>query len=213
VIQISLNETVVEQDLADVVAALAEGAPSGTKARIEPAGTRNALPPAARRTSPFMTHPVFSSHHSETELMRYIRALEHKDIGLDTSMIPLGSCTMKLNAAAEMMPVTWPEFSRMHPFVPAEQAQGYRQIFDELESALGTITGFPAVSLQPNSGAQGEFAGPARHSGLPRVTRRQGTRHRAHPAVGARHEPGQRRHGRHVRRHRRVRRPRKHRGG
>jgi len=159
VIQISLNETVVEQDLADVVAALAEGAPSGTKARIEPAGTRNALPPAARRTSPFMTHPVFSSHHSETELMRYIRALEHKDIGLDTSMIPLGSCTMKLNAAAEMMPVTWPEFSRMHPFVPAEQAQGYRQIFGELESALGTITGFPAVSLQPNSGAQGEFAG------------------------------------------------------
>src|SRR4026209_206816 len=92
-------------------------------------------------------------------MMRSLRSLERKDIGLDTSMIPLGSCTMKLNAAAEMMPVTWPEFSRMHPFVPAEQAQGSRQIFDELESALGRITGFPAVSLQPNSGAQGEFAG------------------------------------------------------
>ena len=91
--------------------------------------------------------------------MRYIRSLERKDIGLDTSMIPLGSCTMKLNAAAEMMPVGWPEFSRLHPFVPAEQAAGYREIFADLERALAAITGFSAVSLQPNSGAQGEFAG------------------------------------------------------
>jgi len=102
---------------------------------------------------------VFNTHHSETEMMRYIRSLERKDIGLDTAMIPLGSCTMKLNAAAEMMPVSWPEFSRLHPFVPIEQAEGYQAIFRELEEALATITGFHAVSLQPNSGAQGEYAG------------------------------------------------------
>ena len=92
-------------------------------------------------------------------MMRYIRSLERKDIGLDSAMIPLGSCTMKLNAAAEMMPVSWPEFSRMHPFVPTTQAEGYQQIFRELEAALAEITGFAGVSLQPNSGAQGEFAG------------------------------------------------------
>jgi glycine dehydrogenase len=106
-----------------------------------------------------MTHPVFNTHRSETQMMRYIRTLERKDVGLDTSMIPLGSCTMKLNAATEMIPVTWEHFSRMHPFVPADQAAGYRQIFEELEQALCAITGFTAVSLQPNSGAQGEFAG------------------------------------------------------
>src|SRR4051812_3725289 len=92
-------------------------------------------------------------------MMRYIRQLERKDIGLDTSMIPLGSCTMKLNAASEMLPITWPEFGTLHPFVPVEQAAGYLDVFRELESMLATITGFAAVSLQPNSGAQGEFAG------------------------------------------------------
>src|SRR5439155_19290095 len=92
-------------------------------------------------------------------MMRYIRSLERKDIGLDTSMIPLGSCTMKLNAASEILPITWPEFSTVHPFVPVEQAEGYQQIFRDLEAALCEITGFAAVSLQPNSGAQGEFAG------------------------------------------------------
>jgi glycine cleavage system P protein (glycine dehydrogenase) len=102
---------------------------------------------------------VFNTHHSESEMMRYVRSLERKDIGLDTSMIPLGSCTMKLNAASEMMPVTWPGFSNLHPFVPVEQAEGYGQIFRELEAALCRITGFAAVSLQPNSGAQGELAG------------------------------------------------------
>jgi glycine dehydrogenase len=111
------------------------------------------------RTSSYLTHPVFNSHHSETQMMRYIKTLERKDVGLDTSMIPLGSCTMKLNAASEMIPVSWPEFGAVHPFAPAGQTDGYEQIFNELEAALCRITGFDAVSLQPNSGAQGEFAG------------------------------------------------------
>jgi glycine dehydrogenase len=106
-----------------------------------------------------MTHPVFNAHRSETAMMRYIRRLERRDLGLDTSMIPLGSCTMKLNAATEMLPVTWEHFSRVHPFAPVNQVQGYAEIFRDLEAALCEITGFAAVSLQPNSGAQGEFAG------------------------------------------------------
>ena len=116
-------------------------------------------PQELARTSTFLTHPVFNTHHSETQMMRYIRHLERKDIGLDTSMIPLGSCTMKLNAASEMLPITWPEFGRVHPFAPVDQTEGYQQIFGELEAMLCEITGFAAVSLQPNSGAQGEFAG------------------------------------------------------
>jgi glycine dehydrogenase len=111
------------------------------------------------RKSDFLTHPVFSAHHSESQMMRYIRSLERKDVGLDTSMIPLGSCTMKLNAASEMLPVTWPEFGKLHPFVPVEQAAGYQQIFRELEQALCAVTGFAAVSLQPNAGSQGEYTG------------------------------------------------------
>jgi glycine dehydrogenase len=116
-------------------------------------------PRGLARTSSFLTHPVFNTHHSETQMMRYIRSLERKDVGLDTSMIPLGSCTMKLNAASEMLPITWPAFSKLHPFAPVDQAEGYQQVFRELEAMLCEITGFAAVSLQPNSGAQGEFAG------------------------------------------------------
>ena len=111
------------------------------------------------RTTPFLTHEVFNSYHSETEMLRYLHRLETKDLSLTTSMIPLGSCTMKLNATAEMIPVTWPEFGRIHPFAPVDQAQGYREMFDRLESALSEITGFAAVSLQPNAGSQGEYAG------------------------------------------------------
>jgi glycine dehydrogenase len=117
------------------------------------------IPEGLRRTSAFLTHPVFHSYRSETEMLRYLRDLQGKDIALDTSMIPLGSCTMKLNATTEMLPITWPEFAQIHPFVPLDQAAGYLELFGDLERWLGAITGYDAVSLQPNSGAQGEFAG------------------------------------------------------
>src|SRR5262249_32463028 len=111
------------------------------------------------RTTPYLTHPVFNRFHSETEMLRYIRRLEARDLSLTTSMIPLGSCTMKLNATAEMFPVTWPEFGKLHPFVPTWQAEGYQAMFQQLEQWLAEITGFKAVSLQPNAGSQGEYAG------------------------------------------------------
>ena len=117
------------------------------------------LPAALARTSAFLTHPTFTRYHAEHELLRYLTRLQAKDLSLTTSMIPLGSCTMKLNATSEMIPVTWPEFGRIHPFAPAEQWGGYRALFDQLEAWLAEITGFAAVSLQPNSGAQGEYAG------------------------------------------------------
>ncbi len=117
------------------------------------------IPEALRRTSAFMTHPVFNSHHSEHEMLRYMRALADKDLAMDRTMIPLGSCTMKLNATAEMIPVTWPEFANIHPLAPADQVQGYRELVAGLEAMLAECTGYDAVSLQPNSGAQGEYAG------------------------------------------------------
>ena len=117
------------------------------------------IPGVLLRTSAYLTHPVFSSHHSETEMLRYLKQLENKDLALDQSMIPLGSCTMKLNATSEMIPITWPEFANLHPFVPREQALGYTAMIDELEAWLCAITGFDAVCMQPNSGAQGEYAG------------------------------------------------------
>ncbi len=121
--------------------------------------TVECIPPALRRASPFLTHPVFAAHHSETGMLRYLRRLQHKDIALDRAMIPLGSCTMKLNATTEMIPITWREFAQMHPFAPLEQAQGYQELFENLERWLAEITGFDAVSLQPNAGSQGEYAG------------------------------------------------------
>jgi glycine dehydrogenase len=123
------------------------------------AGAREALPSELRRTSAFLTHPVFHAHRSETELLRYMRKLSDRDLALDRAMIPLGSCTMKLNATAEMIPLTWPAFGSLHPFAPAEQAKGYHALFKRLEKWLCDITGYDAISLQPNSGAQGEYAG------------------------------------------------------
>ena len=123
------------------------------------AAAREALPAELRRTSAFLTHPVFHAHRSETELLRYMRKLSDRDLALDRAMIPLGSCTMKLNATSEMIPLTWPEFANLHPFAPREQAAGYRALFKRLEQWLCDITGYDAISLQPNSGAQGEYAG------------------------------------------------------
>ena len=156
-VTIALDETVRPADLTAIAGVFARVA--GKKVPDVPAIDAPPLPAALARTSAYLQHPVFNRHHSETEMMRYIRSLERKDIGLDTSMIALGSCTMKLNAAAEMMPVTDPAFSRIHPFAPPKQAAGYAAMFAELETALGEITGFAGVSLQPNSGAQGELAG------------------------------------------------------
>ena len=117
------------------------------------------IPVELERQSAFLTHPVFNSHHSEHELLRYMRTLADKDLALDRTMIPLGSCTMKLNATSEMIPVTWPEFTNIHPLAPADQVQGYRELIEQLEAMLVEVTGYDAVSLQPNSGAQGEYAG------------------------------------------------------
>jgi glycine dehydrogenase len=153
---IALDETTDDDDI-DAIAQVF-GVAAGRRAPRSD-DQREAYPPQLARTSAYLTHPVFSAHRSETEMMRFLRTLERKDIGLDTSMIPLGSCTMKLNAASAMMPLTWPEFSRLHPFAPVDQAQGYQQILQDLSAALCAITGLAAVSLQPNSGAQGEFTG------------------------------------------------------
>ncbi len=155
-IGISLDETTTNDDVDRILSIFADATSAATDA---PALSTPAWPTEQERQSAYLTHPVFSAHRSETKMMRYIKQLERKDLGLDTSMIPLGSCTMKLNAATEMIPVSWPEFSRLHPFVPRDQAAGYTRIIDELEQALAVITGLDAVSLQPNSGAQGEYAG------------------------------------------------------
>jgi glycine dehydrogenase len=120
---------------------------------------KETIPKSLARTSSYLTHPVFEMYHSETEMLRYLRHLQAKDVALDQAMIALGSCTMKLNATSEMIPVTWRNFSLLHPFAPLEQTQGYQQLFEELEAMLAEITGFDAVSLQPNAGSQGEYAG------------------------------------------------------
>jgi glycine dehydrogenase len=155
---IALDETTTLGDVRAIATVLAEAAKKPAP-RIDRMEHARELPAGLARKSAFMTHPVFSAHRSETKMMRYLKRLERKDVGLDRSMIPLGSCTMKLNAASEMIPVTWPEFSAVHPFAPVEQVQGYAEIIGELEQSLAEITGFAAVSLQPNSGAQGELAG------------------------------------------------------
>jgi glycine dehydrogenase len=153
---IALDETVSAADLAAVLESFAAGRAPFTLEELEGDFT---FPAPHARTSPFLTHAVFNRYHSEHEMLRYLHRLQARDLSLTHSMIPLGSCTMKLNATAEMVPVTWPEFGGLHPFAPADQAEGYAQLCRELEAWLAEITGFAAVSLQPNSGAQGEYTG------------------------------------------------------
>jgi glycine dehydrogenase len=161
-IGISLDETTNMGDIEAIVTAFARAkgvtSPKPDFANRY-ASLSSSIAPVFERTTPYLQHPVFNSYHSETEMMRYIKTLENRDLSLAYSMIPLGSCTMKLNAATELMPVSWPEFASLHPFVPVEQAAGYQQVFSELEHDLCAMTGFAAASLQPNSGAQGEFTG------------------------------------------------------
>jgi glycine dehydrogenase len=152
-LQIALDETVTDQDLNDILQVF------GVSGSIQAASGKAQIPTGLSRESAYLTHPVFNSYHTESDMMRYLKRLENRDLSLMHSMISLGSCTMKLNAAAEMIPVSWDNWSNMHPFMPADQAQGYAQIIKELEQYLNEITGFTACSLQPNSGAQGEYAG------------------------------------------------------
>ncbi|MFN2398381.1 MAG: aminomethyl-transferring glycine dehydrogenase [Gemmatimonadaceae bacterium] len=158
-VTISLDETTRPEDLADLFAIFNGGEAPFFAAEELVEGLDERYDERFARTSEYLTHPVFNTHHSETEMLRYLRLLESRDLSLTHSMIPLGSCTMKLNATTEMFPVTWPEFGALHPFAPAAQTEGYRALFDELETSLAEITGFAGVSLQPNAGSQGEFAG------------------------------------------------------
>ena len=159
-IVIAFDETVSESDLQDVLAVFAGPAHgTTTTSRLLAAAAETEYGAPFRRDSAFMVHPVFHRYRSETEMLRYIQRLESRDLSLTTSMIPLGSCTMKLNAAAEMLPITWPGFARMHPMAPVDQAKGYARLFTQLQAWLADITGFAAVSLQPNAGSQGELAG------------------------------------------------------
>jgi len=155
---ISLDETVTDADLADLFEVFG-GDPRKLDLDALLAGVEDAYPGALGRTSSYLEHPVFQRYRCETELMRYLRQLANRDLALDTAMIPLGSCTMKLNAAAEMIPILFRGFSQMHPFAPKEQTEGYRVLFERLSRWLAEITGFDAISLQPNAGSQGEYAG------------------------------------------------------
>ena len=155
-ISVACDETTTDYDIESVLAAFAEVRPA---AAPSPAAAPEPLPAALCRTTPCLDHPVFTAYRSETELLRYLHRLEARDLSLTTSMIPLGSCTMKLNGTAEMMPITWRGFAHMHPFAPAEQTAGYARLCGDLETWLANITGFAAVSLQPNAGSQGEYAG------------------------------------------------------
>jgi glycine dehydrogenase len=157
---ITLDETTTRAEVETLLAVFAAGRAHATiDWTRHAAGVEPMWPAALRRTSPFLAHPVFNRHHSETQMLRYLRSLSDKDLALDRSMIPLGSCTMKLNATSEMIPITWPEFARVHPFAPADQREGYEVLRRQLEAWLCEATGYAGVSLQPNAGSQGEYAG------------------------------------------------------
>ncbi|MFJ4197459.1 aminomethyl-transferring glycine dehydrogenase [Pseudomonas sp. NPDC089534] len=156
---LSLDETCDEQTVAKLFDVLL-GADHGLSVEaLDAEQVVSGIPDALQRSTPYLRHPVFNAHHSETEMLRYLKQLENKDLALNQSMIPLGSCTMKLNATSEMIPITWPQFAHLHPFAPREQAVGYTLMIEELERWLCAITGFDAICMQPNSGAQGEYAG------------------------------------------------------
>jgi glycine dehydrogenase len=174
----SLDETSTDATVAAILDCFARGDdPILPEVPLSGGTAPNGFPGRVRRTTAFLTHPVFHRHRSETDMLRYIRRLADRDLALDRTMIPLGSCTMKLNGTAEMMPMTWPAFAALHPYAPAEQTRGYAELFTALESALCEITGYDAVSLQPNSGAQGEFAG------LLAIRAYHRSRHAAHRTV------------------------------
>jgi glycine dehydrogenase len=154
---VALDEAVTLEELRSLLTVFGVADPVGVEELAD--GIELGYPAPFQRSSDYLTHPVFNSYHSETEMLRYITKLQSRDLSLAFSMIPLGSCTMKLNATTEMLPVTWPEFARIHPFAPLEQTVGYRKMFERLERDLAEITGFAAVSLQPNAGSQGEYAG------------------------------------------------------
>ncbi|MEY2802120.1 MAG: Glycine cleavage system P-protein [Pseudomonadota bacterium] len=156
---VSLDETTTRADLTLLWSVFAKDGQVLPDAAAFEKGVEPLIPDSLRRTSEFLTHPVFNTHHSETAMLRYIRALSDKDLALDRSMIPLGSCTMKLNATSEMIPITWPEFAQVHPFAPADQLQGYAQLDAQLREWLCQATGYAGISLQPNAGSQGEYAG------------------------------------------------------
>ena len=157
---ISLDECTDEKDLEDLLAIFSGGTFAQVFSALEEKAIKHQhIPESLLRKGPALTHSVFEQYHSETEMLRYLKRLESKDIALNQAMIPLGSCTMKLNATAEMIPVTWPEFGKLHPFAPLDQAEGYSQLFSELETMLQACTGYDAISLQPNAGSQGEYAG------------------------------------------------------
>ncbi len=173
---VSLDETTTRQDVMNLWSWFAtQGQPLPSFDAFEK-GIDSLIPETLRRTSTYLTHPVFNRYHSETEMLRYIRRLSDKDLALDRTMIPLGSCTMKLNATSEMIPITWPEFARLHPFAPAEQLAGYAQMDADLQKWLSQATGYAGISLQPNAGSQGEYAGLLAIRGWQRA-RGQGHRH------------------------------------
>ena len=158
-VSMSLDETTTRDDIALLWSVFAKEGQSLPTFGVFEKGIEPLIPAELRRTSAYLTHPVFNSHHSETGMLRYIRALSDKDLALDRSMIPLGSCTMKLNATSEMVPITWPEFAHVHPFAPANQQQGYKELDEQLRAWLCQATGYAGISLQPNAGSQGEYAG------------------------------------------------------
>jgi glycine dehydrogenase len=158
-VSMSLDETTIREDIALLWSVFAKDGQALPTFDAFEKGIEPLIPAELRRTSAYLTHPVFNSHHSETGMLRYIRALSDKDLALDRSMIPLGSCTMKLNATSEMIPITWPEFAGVHPFAPADQLQGYKELDEQLRAWLCEATGYAGISLQPNAGSQGEYAG------------------------------------------------------